>query len=243
MSIQGMIKNSTSLKATIFGIQRQFRNGYGLQRFVWTMHNNPKQGIRALNAQSTDYPYGWLKFTNMTFNRELMQNPKTAGRYGTGWALNEDPDNAIVVQNYYFPVTLSAEATVKFMNVDDALAFCQQFLVASIVELMAFEVQMATTKFTVRVLLDGEAIPFPFIEDLDDGSTPGSFDIVLPMTIQTKIGFSTDQAKINNYGEITMDTKLDIDEYVPQTTPDVPTGDGYDKPTDVNQEEEDDDDV
>lgn len=228
MSIKDMVQNSTSLKATIFGIQRQFRNGYGLQRFVWTVHNNPKQGIRALNAQSTDYPYGWIKFNSIAFNRELMTNPKSAGRYGTGWALNEDPDNAIVVQNYYFPVTISAEATVKFMSIDDALAFIQQFLIASVVELMAFEIRMASTTFTVRVLLDGESIPMPYIEDLDEGSTPGSFDIVLPLTIQTKIGFSTDQAKINNYGDITMNTKLDIDEYEPGTTAIVPpSGDGF----------------
>ncbi|QQO90286.1 putative tail completion protein [Erwinia phage pEa_SNUABM_5] len=239
MSIKDIIKNSTSLKATIFGIQRQFRNGFGLQRFVWTVHNNPKQGIRALNAQSTDYPYGWIKFNSMALNRELMQNPKTAGRYGTGWALNEDPDNAIVVQNYYFPMIINAEATVKFMSIDDALAFCQQFMVAAIVELLAFEVQMPTTKFTVRVLLEGDSVPLPYIEDLDDGSTPGSFEIILPLTIQTKIGFSTDQAKINNYGEVTIDTKLDIDDYDPSVKdlPPVPTGDGFD---DV---EEDDDNV
>ena len=228
MSIQDMVKNSTSLKATIFGIQRQFRLGYGIKRFVWTVHNNPKQGIRALNAQSTDYPYGWIKFNAMTYNRELMQNPKTAGRYGTGWAMSDSPENAIVVQNYYFPVTLSAEATVKFLNIDEGLAFIQQFLIASVVELMAFEVQMRHTMFTVRVLLDGESINFPYIEDLDEGSTPGSFEFTLPLTIQTKIGFSTDQAKINNYGEITMDTHLDIDDYKPgPTAPPPPSGDGF----------------
>lgn len=211
MSIKDMIQNSTSLKATILGIQRQFKNGYGLNRFVWSVHNNPKQGIRALNAQSTDYPYGWFKLNSMAFNRELLANPKSAGRFGTGWALTPDPSNAIVVTNYYFPVILSAEATVKFMQIDDALAFIQQFLIASVVELMAFEVIMASTKFTVRVLLDGDSVPLPNIEDLDDGSTPGSFDIVIPLTIQTKIGFSTDQAKINNYGEVTVDTHIDTD--------------------------------
>lgn len=236
MSIKDMVGNSTSLKATILGIQRQFRNGFGLTRFVWSTHNNPKQGIRALNAQSTDYPYGWVRFNSMAFNRELMQNAKNAGRFGTGWAISEDPDNAIVVQNYYFPVTIGAEATVKFMSIDQALAFIQQFLIASVVELMAFEVQMATTKFTVRVLLDGDSIPLPYIEDLDDGSTPGSFDIVIPLTIQTKIGFSTDQAKINNYGDVTLETKLDMDELPVAVTPlPVASGSGFD------EEEEDDD--
>ncbi|AQT28615.1 hypothetical protein YOLOSWAG_135 [Erwinia phage vB_EamM_Yoloswag] len=213
MAIDQLMRNSTSLKATIHGIQQQFRNGYGLTRFVWMVHNNPKQGIRALNAQSTDYPYGWVKLNNLAFNRELMQNPKSAGRFGTGWALTPDPSNAVVVNNYYFPVTLSAEATVKFMSIDEALAFVQQFLIASIVELMSFEIQMPSTKFTVRVLLDGESIPLPFIEDLDEGSTPGSFEITIPLTVQTKIGFNREEAKINNYGEVTVNTKLDIDDY------------------------------
>ncbi|QZE56336.1 hypothetical protein pEaSNUABM40_00140 [Erwinia phage pEa_SNUABM_40] len=210
-NLAGMLKNSTSLKATIFGFQRQFRQGFNLKRFVWSVHNNPKQGIRATNNYSTDYPYGWFKLPTMAFDRELLGNPKNVSRHGSGWAIGEHDTNAIVVTNYYFPVTLSGTLFVKFMNVDQALLFSQQLLIASISELLSFKIIMPTAEWTVRVQVEGDSIPLPNIEDLDDGSTPGSFELEIPITIKTKIGFNLEQAKINNYGEITEDIEIDMD--------------------------------
>lgn len=209
-NLAGMLKNSTSLKATIFGFQRQFRQGFNLKRFVWSVHNNPKQGIRATNNQSTDYPYGWFKLPTMAFNREESVNIKNIARHGSGWALGNDDTNAIVVTNYYFPVTLTGSLFVKFMNIDQALLFIQQALIAGLTDLMSFSIEMPTAKWTVRVKLD-DSIPMPNIDDLDDGSTPGSFELEIPITIHTKIGFNLEQAKINNYGEITENVEIDMD--------------------------------
>ncbi len=222
-NLEGLLKNSTSLKATIFGFQRQFRQGFGLKRFVWSVHNNPKQGIRATNNQSTDYPYGWFKLPTMTFDRELLPNPKNVSRHGSGWALGRVTQdgladtNAIIVTNYYFPVTLQGTLYVKFMDVDQALLFNQQLLIASISELLGFSIEMPSAKWSVRVLVDGDSVPMPNIEDLDEGSTPGSFELEIPITIKTKIGFNMEQAKINNYGEVTDDIKIDFDEIVDRT--------------------------
>lgn len=210
-NLSGMLKSSTSLRASIFGFQRQFRQGFNLKRFVWSVHNNPKQGIRATNNQSTEYPYGWFKLPTMAFDRELMSNPKTAARHGTGWAIGEQDTNAIVVNNYYFPVTLQGSLYMKFMNIDQALLFTQQLLIASISELLSFSIEMPTTKWTVRVQVDGDSVPLPNIDDLDEGSTPGSFELEIPITIKTKIGFNLEQAKINNYGEVTDSIEIDMD--------------------------------
>lgn len=209
-NLAGMLKNSTSLKATIFGFQRQFRQGFNLKRFVWSVHNNPKQGIRATNNQSTDYPYGWFKLPTMAFNRDESVPVKNIARHGSGWALGNDGTNAIVVTNYYFPVTLTGSLFVKFMNIDEALLFVQQALIAGLTDLMSFSIEMPTAKWTVRVKLD-DSIPLPNIDDLDDGSTPGSFELEIPITIHTKIGFNMEQAKINNYGEITDSVEIDMD--------------------------------
>ena len=218
-NLSGMLRNSTALRATIFGFQRQFRQGFGLKRFVWSVHNNPKQGIRATNNQSTDYPYGWFKIPTMAFDRELLSNPKSVSRFGSGWSIGQqDGTNAIVVTNYYFPVTLQGSLYVKFMNIDQALLFVQQLLIASISELLSFKIQMPTSEWTVRVLVDGDSVPLPNIEDLDDGSTPGSFELEIPVTIKTKIGFNLEQAKINNYGEITEYVQIDMDDIVDRST-------------------------
>ena len=210
-NLVGMLRNSTSLKATIFGFQRQFRQGFGLKRFVWSVHNNPKQGIRATNNGSTDYPYGWFKLNTMAFNREELSNPKNVARFGSGWSIGKDEaTNAIVVANYYFPVTLTGSMYVKFMDVDQALLFVQQVLIAGITDLLSFTIQMPTSKWTARVKLD-DSVPLPNIEDLDEGSTPGSFELEIPITIMTKIGFNLEQAKINNYGEVTNNVEIDMD--------------------------------
>ncbi|ARW58777.1 hypothetical protein HOS33_gp137 [Erwinia phage vB_EamM_Y3] len=210
-NLTGMLRNSTSLRATIFGFQRQFRQGFGLKRFVWSVHNNPKQGIRATNNYSTDYPYGWFKLPTIAFDRETLSNPKTVARHGSGWAVGGSDTNAIVVTNYYFPVNMSGTLFVKFMNVDQALLFVQQLLVASISDLLSFSIEMPTAKWTVRVSVEGDSIPMPTIEDLDDGSTPGSFELEIPILIKSKIGFNLEQAKINNYGEVTESFEIDMD--------------------------------
>ena len=209
-NIAGMLSSSTSLRATIFGFQRQFRQGFGLKRFVWSVHNNPKQGIRATNNQSTDYPYGWFKLPNIAFNRDESVNVKNIARHGSGWALGKDDTNAIVVTNYYFPVTLTGSLFVKFMNIDQALLFIQQAMIAGLTDLMSFSIEMPTAKWTARVKLD-DSLPMPNIDDLDDGSTPGSFELEIPITIHSKIGFNMEQAKINNYGEITENVEIDMD--------------------------------
>lgn len=212
VNIAGLMKNSSSLRASIFGVQRQMRQGFGLKRFVWSVHNNPKQGIRATNNQSTEYPYGWFKLPTIAFDRELMPNPKTIARFGSGWAMGTTGDtNAIVVTNYYFPVTLNGSFFIKFMDIDQALLFTQQLLIASITELLSFQIDMPASKWTVRVLLDGDSIPMPTIDNLDEGSTPGSFELEIPFSIKTKIGFNLEQAKINNYGEVTENVEIDID--------------------------------
>ena len=218
MSINAIVKQSTSLKATLFGVQRQIRRGFGLNRFVFSTHNNPKQGLRALFDQSTDYPYGWFKINNFALNRELIANAKNIGRAGSGYAIGHEPANAIVVRNYYLPVTLSGSLYVKFLHLDQALLFMQQLMIANAVEMLAFELEMPTTKWTVRFLIEGDSIPFPNIEDLDEGSTPGSMELEIPFQVTSKIGFNLDTAKINNYGEITVRTEIDTGEedYVPE---------------------------
>ncbi|QYW03445.1 hypothetical protein pEaSNUABM34_00143 [Erwinia phage pEa_SNUABM_34] len=211
VNITGLMKNSTSLRTSIFGVQRQLCRGFGLKRFVWSVHNNPKQGIRANNNQSTEYPYGWFKLSTIAFDRELLGNPKNVARFGSGWAMGKDDTNAIVVTNYYFPVTMSGSFFIKFMDIDQALLFTQQLLIASITELLSFKIEMPTSAWTVRVLLDGDSIPMPAIDNLDEGSTPGSFELEIPFSIKTKIGFNLEQAKINNYGEVSENVEIDMD--------------------------------
>lgn len=209
MSIAETMPSSTSLKASIFGLQQQIRKSFNLKRFIFSMHNNPKQGLRANFNQSTDYPYGWFKLNTLTFNKEVSPNAKNIGRFGSGFAVGRNQENATLVQNFYFPVLVNGSMFVKFMDYEQALLFIQRLLVANAVELLNFEINMPTDKWTVRFIFE-DGIPFPTIEDIDEGSTPSSMEIEIPFTFTTKVGFNQSTAKINNYGEITTDVKLDM---------------------------------
>lgn len=207
MIIADVIKSSTALKATLAGVQRKFSVGLGIKRFIYTAHNNPKQGLRAAFG-STDYPYGWFKCTTLSLDTERA-NMANLGRFGSGLSLSVSESSASIVQNFYFPVTMQVDCEVKFNALEPGLLFIQQVLLASPTKMLNFEVHMPSDKWTVEVVNDGNSMPMPNIEDLDDGSTPGSYTIQFQLTVKTKIGFNTETAKINNQGEVLMDVSLD----------------------------------
>jgi hypothetical protein len=205
MDVTALVTNGSPLYAALSGVQQRFKNVLGLKRFVFTVHNNPKQALRAVFG-STDYPYGWFKATGLTVDRDAA-NIKTILRRGSGVALATDT-SATVMINHYIPVTVPIECEVHLVSVADALVFASQFLIASSADLMDFVIFAGTTRWTVSLKSDGDNVPLPQDVDLDEGSTPGSVTLQFSMTMKTKIGFSREGAKINNDGAVTVD--LDI---------------------------------
>jgi len=205
MDITSLVTNSSPLYAALSGVQQRFKNVLNLKRFVFTVHNNPKQALRSVFG-STDYPYGWFKATGITIDRDNA-NIKTILRRGSGIALATDT-SATVIVNHYIPVTVPIECEIHFKSVAEALVFASQFLIASAADLMDFVIFAGTTRWTVSLKSDGDNIPLPQDVDLDEGSTPGSVTLQFSLTMKTKIGFSREGAKLNNEG--TVSVNLDI---------------------------------
>lgn len=213
-----LIKNNSALTATINGVTDRFKETFGIDNLVHTIHNNPKQGIRSTNDtadRAVKYPMGWYRIQTLTYLTESVSIAKSIGRFGSGRALaRSDGDgntNAVLINNHYFPVALSGSLTVEFLDLMQAYAFIQKAVIAFPTEMLSFEVLMPTTKWTVRVLSDGNSFPFPAIDDLDQStSDAGMIAIEIPLTIQTRIGFHLEVAKINNYGEVT--TRVSVED-------------------------------
>lgn len=208
------LKRSSSLDATIYGVTQRLIQVLGIKNLVHTMHNNPKQGIRATEDPFANYPHAWYRIQTMNYQVEAGGLPKNIGRFGSGWSITkrngEGATNAIVFNNHYFPVTLNLTLTARFMQTAEALTFIQKVLIGSATEMMSFEIEMPTTRWTVRVLNEGNSVPFPNIEDLDNASSdPGVMEIEIPFIVMTKIGFNMELAKINNLGEITQNYEVD----------------------------------
>lgn len=216
------LKKSTSLLATASGVTDRFRVIFGIPNIVRSQHNNPKGNLK-LKDPKLEYPMGWWKVTTMQYNTEFaLANAKSIGRFGSGWKVATDgagATNAVVLNNHYFPALLDATLTMRFLTEEQALSFIQKAMIASITEMMTFNVEMPTTKWAVRVLLSGNQLPFPDVPDLDEGtSDKGIIEIEIPYQIHTKIGFNMEVAKINNLGAITTRTKVDGDDYVSENT-------------------------
>lgn len=207
MRINKVINSGTALRATLAGIQRKFSVGLGLERFVMSMHNNPKQQLRAAFG-STNYPYGWFKCSSIALDKERA-NIANIARFTSGHKISITDSNATITMNHYFPVTIQCECQVKFDNYEKGLLFIQQILIASPVKLLNFEILMPSDKWTVEIANEGDMVPMPVIDDLDDGSTPGTYSIDFTLTVKTKIGFNREAAKINNAGEVLVDYELD----------------------------------
>lgn len=202
------IDSSPLIKAALSGVQRTVRTVLGVERFILSVNNNPKQGVRSTFG-STDYPYGWCKFPTIMLDADKAML-KGIARRGSGWGIGHTDTSATTKINHYFPARLNLECFIKFQQYDDVLAFAQLLLISSVSDLLNFKINLPTEVIHVKVFVDGNNISLPQIDDLEEGATPGTFEFTFSLTVDTKIGFSRDIAKINNEGVIELNTELDL---------------------------------
>ena len=192
---------------TLLGIRKRFASVFGVENFTQSFHNNWKQALRAADAKATAaYPYGFFKVTNI--QPEGEKNIVNMARVGTGKTISADGNNATVTKLFMFPVKLSLECEMKF---SDALA-AQQFALALSILIntrsLSFSQMYLGDTWTCMVTGSGggnaAAVTPPVIEDLNDGSTPGTSSVQFQLEISTNIGFKRDVAKLNNYGLVNM---------------------------------------
>lgn len=202
------IENSPLLKATLAGVVRVMQTTLGIERSILSVNNNPKQGLKAIHGD-LKYPYGWVKFPSMMLNadRALLKN---IARNGSGYGTGRSNTSATVKINHHYPAKLNLDCIVKFQQYSDVLDFVQLLLIAAASDLLNFKIALATDDIQVTVAVEGHSAALPMIDDLEEGSSPGTFEYQFSLTVDTKIGFNRDVAKINNEGVIQLDEKLEI---------------------------------
>ena len=192
---------------TLLGIRKRFEKVFGVDNFTQSFHNNWKQALRAADAKATaSYPYGFFKVTNI--QPEGEKNIVNMARVGTGKAISSDGNNATVTKLFMFPVKLSLECEVKFSDAIDAQQFAVALSILLNTRTLSFSVMYLGDTWTCTVTGSGggnsAAVTPPVIEDLNDGTTPGTSSVPFQLEISTKIGFKRDVAKLNNYGIVNM---------------------------------------
>jgi hypothetical protein len=190
------------LLLTVRGIKERFRDVLGVTNFSVQFHNNWKQGLRASKPTGTSYPHGGFKMTaiNVTEN-----NIKNMLRVGTGDGIvSGGNNNAILQRSFLIPVLINCECEIKFQDMQEALAFCTAASIFLPVGMLSFEIAYARNKWHSNVTLSGggKSMPLPMIDDLNEGSTPGTAAVTFSLDVTSKIGFIRDITKINNYGAV-----------------------------------------
>ena len=205
MSITSLIDIAT-FALSIKGVRDRFQRMLGVKNFTMQYHNNWKQGLRATRAAGTDYPYGGFKVTQFELDGSQF-NFKNMARAGTGESVTVDNSNTSIRKFYLFPVKLSLECVVKFSDPKDAWRFDMALAVMIATGRLDFKVMYGGDSYQASVTLgsgNSASVPAPFIDDLNEGSTPGTSEIAFSITLETKIGFYRDVSKLNNYGAVTL---------------------------------------
>ena len=200
---------------TLLGIRKRFETVFGIENFTQSFHNNWKQALRAADKKGTaSYPYGFFKVTNI--QPEGEKNIVNMARVGTGRVISPDGNNATVTKLFLFPVKLSLDCEVKFSDAMEAQQFALSLAVLLNTRTLSFSQMYLGDTWTCLVTGSGggnsAAVTPPVIEDLNDGSTPGTTSVPFQLEISTKIGFKRDVAKLNNYGIVNMRVRPSSDE-------------------------------
>ena len=192
-----------TLLLTIRGVKARLEEVLGVSNFSLQFHNNWKQGLRASKAEGTNYPHGGFKMTNITITEN---NAKNMMRVGTGDGVRGDVNNAIISRSFLVPAKLSLECEIKFQDVQEAMMFSAAASLFISGGVLGFKIEYGdSVEWHCNVTVGGSqpaSMPMPVIDDLNEGSTPGTAGISFSLEVSTKIGFIRDVSKLNIYGEV-----------------------------------------
>lgn len=194
--------NGTALNSTISAVASRIEKIFGLNSFVLSQHNNAKRAREIkVGGKPANLPYGFMKLGNIEFVNRM--NAKHIARVGSGQT--SDWETATLSLFHYFPVNISADCECRFAELSQATLFAEALFIALLTAQLQFELSISGDKWTVTIDSGsgGTActVPFPVLEDVDN---PNGiyFSVPFSVVIGSKIGFSRDVAKFNNYGRV-----------------------------------------
>lgn len=207
------------LMFTVEGLKKSFAAKLGVNNLAWAFHNNWKQTLRASKGDGTAYPHGNFKLTGVEVGSD--PNIRNIARVGSGHNTTVTQNNASIRKFYLFPVKLTFDFEVKFQDVKQGIQFAMAANVLTAISELSFYISYMGDRWNARVSNAGTAtgnIPFPTIDDLNEGSTPGTAAIQFQLTVDTKLGFVRDTNKLNNLGEVNINADLATKEEIATRT-------------------------
>lgn len=207
------------LMFTVEGLKKAFASKLGVNNLSWAFHNNWKQSLRASKSDGTAYPHGNFKLTGVEVGNDV--NLRNLSRVGSGRNTRAVQNNASLRQFYMFPVRMTFDFEMKFQDVKQGIQFAMAANVLLAISELSFYITYMGDRWNARVSNSGSAtsnIPFPTIDDLNEGSTPGTAAIQFQITVDTKLGFVRDITKLNNLGEVSINADLATQEEIETRT-------------------------
>ena len=194
--------NGVTLAASFDGVSKKFKDLFHLTAFPMSTTNNPKRKVEIkVGGKPANLPYGWFKPSSLDMNMD-QNNINSIARYGSGNSINQT--TSTLKKSHFFPCRVPVECVVRFQEFKEAAFFVEKMVIALPTKILNFELHVGGDKWTVGVDQGGSSsMPFPALDDIDnpDGAY---YELSFSMTINTKVGFMVDVAKLNNNGEVTM---------------------------------------
>lgn len=194
--------NGVTMSASLDGFSKKFKSLFHLTAFPMTTTNNQKRQVDLkVGGKSANLPYGWFKPSNIDMNMD-QANINSIARYGSGNTVNQA--TSTLKKSHFFPCRVSMECAVRFQDFEEAALFVEKMLIAMPTRILNFELHLGGDKWTVGINQAGSSsMPFPSIDDIDnpDGAY---YELSFNLTMETKVGFMVDVAKLNNNGEVTL---------------------------------------
>lgn len=196
------IIDPATLLLTVRGLKEMFNSVLGVENFSLQFHNNWKQGLRASKKTGTDYPHGGFKITTLNVTENNLKNMMRVGT-GDGVVAGAN-NNAVIQRSFLVAALLNCEVEIKFQDVQEAMMFSAAASIFLSCGMLSFQVAYGRNTWSCEVKLSGggHSMPMPMIDDLNEGSTPGTAAVSFSLDVTTKIGFIRDVSKINNYGKV-----------------------------------------
>lgn len=197
--IAGTESNSVPLLATLHGAKKSFCSNLGLESCRVITHDNQKSILETEAKQR--YPFAYLKLNSIGIKRDSLPN-KNIRRHGS--SIQATIGRQITIdKGYLFPSMLSTELTFITDDIMDAVKYIEKLAILSAFDGFSFELKMPeVTGFMVGIFQEGDSINIPqAVRESEEN--PAAFEIVVPFTIETKLGIVKQVAKVNNDAELT----------------------------------------
>jgi hypothetical protein len=194
--------NTSALFCSLFGTKRTFEKQLQLTDVYYILHNNKKAALTLNTRKDPTKPYAFFSIGSLQIVKDTF-NVKALRRHGITHSSNDfagvtGATNATMNNFHMFPTSIACEFHYYNNDIKSLTKFVEAFLILAVTDCFNFIVKInEEAHWTSRIEVSDDTITIPEIE-YDSAENPSTFEIVVPFTIHTHIGFLRSVARVNS---------------------------------------------